>query len=175
MATRRGFEPRLEGPKPTVLPLHYRVMSSFNANIPTTPGTVNERRALRHLRCSCFFSLGAGERFGWKDAGRRSGALSVKIGSSGTALGHFRAVGTECPSPPSVIRCFLAAFYAARTKLRSLSRCFSLTRPKAMASMTTRAKSIRKRILAIPRMKWFSNPKLTSSRPLTRSTAVRFL
>ena len=26
LATRRGFEPRLEGPKPPVLPLHHRVV-----------------------------------------------------------------------------------------------------------------------------------------------------
>jgi len=50
---------------------------------------------------------------------------------------------------------------------------FLLDAAKGMASITTRAKPTRSRILACPRMKCRSKPKETSMRLFTRSTAAR--
>ena len=64
---------------------------------------------------------------------------------------------------------------AAQTRLRMCSSCFSLMRPTATASITMRASPQRRAIFFCPRMKCCSKPNDTSSRLLTRSTAVRCL
>ena len=65
--------------------------------------------------------------------------------------------------------------YAADTRLRIFSVCFSFILPRAIASITTSARLHLSRIFARPRMKCRSNPKDTSSRLFTLSTEVRFL
>ena len=118
----------------------------------------------------------------WEGGGARdqsvkaiSEGFSSETRCFGSGTGPFWRYGDGLSLFPSDNRRFVAAFYAACTRLRSLSFCFSLIRPRAIASITIRARSIRKRILARPRMKWFSKPNDTSRRLLTRSTAVRFL
>ena len=72
--------------------------------------------------------------------------------------------------------CLFASLpYAACTRLRNFSCCFSLTRPSAIANITSNANPQRSLIFFRPRIKWFSKPKETSSRLFTRSTAVRLL
>ena len=82
----------------------------------------------------------------------------------------------ECRSVP------LSPSYAALssgaglfTNERISSICCSLMRPTAIASITQSASPTRISIFLCPRIKCFSNPKLTSNLELTRSTAVRFL
>jgi hypothetical protein len=89
--------------------------------------------------------------------------LKKFFGNKSTAKCHFYLpFGKTC-----------LCMYLYPTKLRIFSICFSRIRPRAIANMTHRAKPHRSFILAIPRIVCSSKPNDTSSRLLTRSTAVR--
>ena len=78
-------------------------------------------------------------------------------------------------SPAALSQAALSSGIGLFTNDRISSFRCSLMRPTAIASITQSATPTRTFIFFCPRMKCFSNPKLTSNRELTRSTAVRFL
>jgi hypothetical protein len=67
----------------------------------------------------------------------------------------------------------LAAIGRTRERIWPMRPAF--TCPRAMAIITARARPTRVCILACPRMKWRSKPKLLSMRLLIRSRALRRL
>jgi len=78
-------------------------------------------------------------------------------------------------SPAALSQAALSSGIGLFTNDRISSWRSSLMRPTAIASITQSASPTRTSIFFCPRMKCFSNPKLTSNLELTRSTAVRFL
>jgi hypothetical protein len=64
--------------------------------------------------------------------------------------------------------------FTDQTKDRILYAWLLMMAPTAIANITTSAKPDRSFIFARPRIVCSSNPKLTSRRLFTRSTAVRF-
>ena len=78
-------------------------------------------------------------------------------------------------SPAALSQAALSSGAGLFTSERINSCRCSLIRPTAIANITQSARPARSSIFFCPRIKCFSNPKLTSNLELTRSTAVRFL
>ena len=133
-----------------------------------------------HLRCPSLLEKGRR-----KEAGR-----NVKVRPQEVSTGLTNTVDDSClhfshSKVTPLHRCFrnthflfaalsqaaLSSGIGLFTKDRISSWCSSLMRPTAIASITQSASPTRTSIFFCPRMKCFSNPKLTSNLELTRSTA----